>query len=180
LSSRGGIGWSQSTVSRLESGLGYVTDVVVTTYLAHCGVSAPEVADVLLLARETEDGYLVRRSALRTVRLNEAAAVSISSAAPLLIPGLLQIEQYTRALMSVGDHTESELESRISARAERQRLLKRRQPPQFTYFIYEAALRCPVGGNRVMNEQMLHLAFLAGRPQVTIRVVPFSAGSLDD
>jgi transcriptional regulator with XRE-family HTH domain len=173
------MGWSQSTVSRIESGQGAVSEVAVITYLAHCGVPAPDVADVLLLARETEDGYLVRRNVLRTLVLQESTARAIQSMAPLLIPGLLQTEGYARAVISLEPGlTKADVESRVAARMSRQQLIRRWQPPSFTYIIYEAALRCPMGGNQVMNEQMLHLAFLSGRPQMTVRILPYSTGKL--
>jgi transcriptional regulator with XRE-family HTH domain len=172
------MGWSQSTVSRIESGQGMVSEVNVLTYLAHCGVPAPEVEDVLLLARETEEGYLVRRNVLRTLILQETTASAITATAPLLIPGLLQTEEYTRSMVYQDPGiAKPDAETRISVRMNRKSLFKRFRPPQFTYFLYEAALRCPMGGNQVMNEQMLHLAFLCGRPQLALRVVPFASGS---
>jgi hypothetical protein len=118
---------------------------------------------------------------LRTLILHETTARTIRSAAPLLVPGLLQTEDYMRALSEVDEAFDAaEIESSISVRLARQELLRRHwpSPPDFSYFLYEAALRLPVGGNRVMNEQMLHLAFVAQRPHVTIRVVPFSVGGI--
>ncbi|WP_256451456.1 DUF5753 domain-containing protein [Amycolatopsis sp. CA-230715] len=116
---------------------------------------------------------------LRTLILHETTARSIRSAAPLIVPGLLQTEGYARVMMGSADSVDqATVDSRVAVRMERQSLLKRWNPPAFVYFIYEAALRCPVGTNRVMNEQMLHLAFLADRPQVTLRVVPFADGAV--
>ncbi|MEC3974654.1 helix-turn-helix domain-containing protein [Amycolatopsis sp. H20-H5] len=172
-------GWAQSTISRLEWGQGAVSELLVMTYLAHCGVSARDAAEVLSLARETEDGYLVRRDVLRTLVLHETTTLSITAVAPLLVPGLLQTEDYARAVIGLaGIVEEAEVEPRVSVRMGRQELLRRWQPPEFTYFLYEAALRCVIGGIRVMNEQMLHLAFLAGRPQISLRIVPFEVGRI--
>ncbi|GAB3499563.1 DUF5753 domain-containing protein [Amycolatopsis cihanbeyliensis] len=170
------LGWAQSTVSRFEAGTGSFTEVNVTTYLAHCGVGAPEAARVLRLARETEDGYLVRRQSLRTLILHETTAQRITATSPLLVPGLLQTEDYAQAVIRLPGRSEAEIGSRVAIRMERQQVLRGWNPAKFTYFLYEAALRCPFGGNRVMNEQMLHLGFLADRPNITIRVVPFAAG----
>ena len=55
----------------------------------------------------------------------------------------------------------------------RQRLLHLRG---FEFYIHEQALRLPVGGNQVMNEQMLKLALIADLPKITIRVVPIALG----
>lgn len=98
--------------------------------------------------------------------------------APSIVPGLLQIEGYARAMIGLVDgRSQAEIDSWVDVRMERQAVTKKWRPPTFTYFLCESALRCPIGGNPVMNEQMLHLAFLAGRPQMTIRVVPFSAAA---
>jgi transcriptional regulator with XRE-family HTH domain len=172
------IGWDPSTVSRLESGHGTVTELAVMVYLSHCGVSAANAANVLKMARETEEGYLVRRDVLRTLVLHESTARTIQMAAPLLVPGLLQTEGYARAVISLNStFSSADIEMRLAARMSRQELLRRWQPPNLTYFLYEAALRCPLGGNRVMNEQMLHLAFLTARPHVTVRIIPFEKGA---
>jgi hypothetical protein len=63
-------------------------------------------------------------------------------------------------------------------RLRRQRILHDEfRPPQCTFYVHEQALRLPVGGDRVMNEQMLQLVLLADRPNIVIRVVPISAGA---
>lgn len=170
------VGWSPSTVSRIESGQYPITEMTVIVYLAHCGVSTTE-AQKVLREHDSDQSYLVRRDILRTLILHETTASTVQMTAPLLVPGLLQTEDYTRAVMELhGLKTDAEVEAGVEVRRGRQALLRRRQPPIFTYYLYEAALRCPIGGNRVMNEQMLHLAFLSGRPHVSMRVVRFQSG----
>lgn len=172
------LGWSQSAVSRIEAGLGGVNEVNVIMYLAHCGVSTPEAGEVLKLAKETEDGYLVRVDSLRTLILHENMARRIAVSAPLVVPGLLQTEGYARAMISLPGYDEAAVKARLNLRMSRQRLLRSQRAPRFIYFIYEAALRCPFGGYQVMNEQMLHLAFLADQEHIAIRVVPFESGQI--
>lgn len=172
------IGWSQSHISRLESGNANITEMTVVQFLAFCGATAQDVADALQQAKETEDGYLVRRDVLRNLVLHETKSSKIRSTAPLLIPGLLQTEGYAHAVMQLPEQfSETEIASMVATRMGRQELLTRWRRPEFTYFIYEAALRSPVGDNLVMNEQMLHLAFLADRKDLAIRVVPFPRGA---
>ena len=173
------MGIDPSTLSRLESGQGAFSETTIMVYLAHCGAPADEAERVLRIAKETEDGYLVRREVLRTLILHETTARSIQVTAPLLVPGLLQTEGYARAVMDLYGITDKPgIESRVKVRITRQELLKRWQPPTLTFFLYEATLRCPIGGTRVMNEQMLHLAFVSGRPQASIRIVPFDVGGI--
>lgn len=173
------VGWDQSFVSRMETGRARPTEYEVATYLGHCGTPAAKAKEILKLAKETEDGYLVRRDVLRTLVLHETTATAIYETAPLLVPGLLQIEDYTRAVIrKPGVFTDTEVESRVALRMDRQSLLSRRCQPRFTYLIYESVLRCPMGGGRVMNEQLLHLAFLADLPHITIRMIPFETCEL--
>lgn len=86
---------------------------------------------------------------------------------PLVVPGLLQTEEYATALIGA-DRPEL-----VAARMERQRLLHRRG---FEFYIHEHALRMPVGGNRVMNEQLLKLVLIADQPKITILVLPAMLG----
>ncbi|TCP56190.1 helix-turn-helix protein [Tamaricihabitans halophyticus] len=173
------VGWSASHVSRLESGYATANEVTVATYLAYCSVPSKEVRKVLRTARSNEAGYLVRRNVLRTLVLHENLAHSITGTAPLLIPGLLQTREYARAVIELpGNRTEADVDERLATRMDRQELLTRLRGPRCAFYIYEAALRCKIGTDRVMNEQLLHLALLGAQRGITLRVVPFSAGGL--
>src|SRR5207244_3942735 len=86
-------------------------------------------------------------------------------------------EDYARALFREGDVLPPELvESRVRVRMERKRLLRRRTPPAITFFVHENALRMPVGSNRIMHEQILHLLLMCAAPPCRVRVVPARIG----
>ncbi|SFQ50426.1 Helix-turn-helix domain-containing protein [Amycolatopsis arida] len=171
-------GFSVTKISRMESGLATYSEVDITIHLAHCRQSSNEIAEVLYLGRETEKGYLVRRDSLRTLVLHENTARTITTASPVLVPGLLQTEDYARTSMQVlGNRDEAQIAARVQVRLERQSLLYRWNPPKFTFYLCEGALRSKMGSNRVMNEQLLHLGFVAERANITIRVVPSTASS---
>ena len=71
-----------------------------------------------------------------------------------------------------------EVERRVALRMDRQQILDRPEPPQLWAIIGEAVIRRPVGGNQNMTEQLNHLAAMAEeRPNITIQVLPFSAGA---
>ena len=59
----------------------------------------------------------------------------------------------------------------------RAEVLDKPKPPKCVFYIHEGALRAPVGGAHVMNEQLLHLLFLSDRVECAIRVVPIAAGA---
>ncbi|POX43109.1 transcriptional regulator [Streptomyces sp. Ru73] len=107
--------------------------------------------------------------------LLEAEALSRFSYDPLLIPGLLQTEEYARNLLGVyypplDDET---VEQSLAVRLRRQALLKREKPPLALVFILEeAALRRMVGTASTMKAQMAHLLTCGQLRNVAIQVMP--------
>ncbi|WP_121156382.1 helix-turn-helix domain-containing protein [Micromonospora pisi] len=97
---------------------------------------------------------------------------------PTLIPGLLQTEDYARAVIRTDSRlTEEEVEKLVAARMERQAILDREHPPQLTAVIDESALRRFADGcEKVMAEQLMHLVASAERQHVSVHVIPASAG----
>jgi transcriptional regulator with XRE-family HTH domain len=108
-------------------------------------------------------------------------AVSIREYAAHVVPGLLQTEDYARALLKVGVSLESEeqLEERIAARLGRQARITSAARPELWVVLDEAVLRRPVGGPPVMREQLARLLDAAAEPNVTVQVLPFDQGEHD-
>lgn len=109
----------------------------------------------------------------------EAEARAVHNYESLFIPGLLQTPDYARAL-SVGvlpGATEAEIEERVQARAERQKLLEGDDPLSLWAVVDEAAVRRVVGDRRVMAAQLEHVVSMTRRPNVTVQVIPFDAGA---
>lgn len=109
----------------------------------------------------------------------EAEAASISNFDTDIVPGLLQIEGYARAIFNAGDPPLSPdgVQHRIEARIKRQVLLTREDGPQFHFILDEAALRRPVGGTAVMRAQLTGIIEAARLPKVTFQLMPFSVGA---
>jgi hypothetical protein len=109
----------------------------------------------------------------------EAAASRIDWYEPELVPGLFQTEGYARALIRehAPDKSDSEIDRRVELRLARQTILRRPiDPPLLRVALRESVLRGPLGGNEVMAAQLDRLASVSGLPNVSLRVVPFSAG----
>ncbi|MEU5882085.1 helix-turn-helix transcriptional regulator [Spirillospora sp. NPDC047279] len=104
----------------------------------------------------------------------ERVATSIRVFDPLHIPGLLQEEPYTRAILN-SRYDGDKLEEAVSARVARQAILHRKRPPWVLVLVSEWALRRPVGAPEAHREQLGHLLDLARRLNITIQVVPTSA-----
>jgi len=108
----------------------------------------------------------------------EATATQIRSWQPMVIDGLLQTEDYARGLLSVRPNTTGEeLDELVAARVARQVILDRAAPPLLWVLMDEAVLQRQVASAKVMHDQLLHLAEMSERPNVTIEIVPLSAGA---
>jgi hypothetical protein len=107
----------------------------------------------------------------------EQAATLIRTYQVQVIPGLLQTEDYCRAIVRSG-HPEAhqvDIERRVELRMARQQVLHRDEPLRLWAVLDEASLRRPVGGTAVMRAQVRHLLEAAQLPNVKIQVLPLSA-----
>jgi transcriptional regulator with XRE-family HTH domain len=94
------------------------------------------------------------------------------------VPGMFQLEDHARALFDLFIPTlpRLEIELRIAQRLARHTVIAKEPAVQYTGLIHEAALRMQVGGPRVARAQLEHLLRESERDNVTLRVIPFSAG----
>jgi hypothetical protein len=116
------------------------------------------------------DGYLAL----------EADATHLASYQPMLVPGLLQTEDYARAVISQmkKDLSPSQVESLVRVRMERQRSrLGGEAPARLWAILDEAVLRRMVGSVEVMREQMRKLLEASEHPNVIVQLLPFSLGA---
>ncbi|MFD5490533.1 Scr1 family TA system antitoxin-like transcriptional regulator [Streptomyces virginiae] len=105
----------------------------------------------------------------------EARAAYISTFQAQLVYGLLQTEEYARAVLGV--RSEGDLDAKVAARMERQRILDRENPPLMWVVLSEAVLHQEIGGRDVMRNQLAHLLDLRGREWVRVQILPFEAGA---
>jgi hypothetical protein len=110
----------------------------------------------------------------------EGAAKMMRSYEPHFVPGLLQTEEYARAVLeagTIGQRTPESIERHVSLRMERQRLLERPDAPHLWVIMDETVLLRPVSPRaRVMREQLEKLLEFAERDKVTLQVAEFAAG----
>jgi hypothetical protein len=98
---------------------------------------------------------------------------------PQFIPGLLQIPEYTGAILRRGpiELRQRDLDEVVELRVRRQSLVTRDEDPVALWAILdEAALHRAAGGPEAMHEQIEHLVEMAERPNITMQVLPFSEG----
>ena len=173
---------STSKISRMETGHVGVNPRDARELLRLYGVSEDQLDALVQLAKEArKKGWWHAYNEVFSgafVGL-EAEASSLRAYQALLVPGLLQTEDYMRAVIRAArpDATPAEVDKRVQARLERQQLLTDVEPPQYWAVIDEAVLCRSVGGDAVMHAQLNWLATRAVLPRVTIQVLPFSAGA---
>jgi Domain of unknown function (DUF5753) len=108
----------------------------------------------------------------------EALARSLRWFELVAVPGLLQTEEYARAVLRTQVMaTDEEVEDMVRARMERQAILAGDRPPMFWVIVDEGVLRRPVGGADVMVAQIDRLCDAARRANIVVQVIPLAVGA---
>ncbi|WP_199441350.1 helix-turn-helix domain-containing protein [Umezawaea beigongshangensis] len=168
---------SASTLNRIECGRARVHPLVVRGALDLFGVPFETVEDVMALAREAyrNTWWTVQGIAADSYVALETEAVAARNFELALIPGLLQVEDYARALFTLDPPAERERYLRI--RMERAARLTGDRPIDLHAVVDETVLTRPVGGRRVLTEQVRHLVEMAQLPDVRLQVLPVAVGA---
>jgi len=187
--SREDAGWeirsSESKISRMELGRVGFKERDVADLLNLYGLDDAEERERLLaLAKDANNpGWWHRYgdvlpSWFQSYLGLEAAAERIRTYETQFVPGLLQTVDYARAVVRIGQVTlkPEEIERRVELRMDRQRIITRPRPVRLWAVLDEAVLRRPVGGPKVLRGQIEALIELSERQNITLQVIPFSAG----
>jgi transcriptional regulator with XRE-family HTH domain len=175
-----------ATVRRMEMAEVALKIPYVQILLTAYGVPAAEVSAFVALAEEAnQPGWWQRYHDVLPDWFSmyvslEGAARIVRSYEPHFIPGLLQTEDYARAVLeagTIGNAGGDAVERHVSLRMERQRLLERADPPHLWVVMDETVLRRPVSiDGRVMRDQLDKLLEFAVRDRVTLQVAEFDDG----
>jgi len=177
---------SEWKIHRLENGqVGFKERDIIDLLRLYEVTDPDDVAAFLLLIREANTpgwwqhyGDVLPRW-FRTYVDLESAATLIRTYEGQFIPGLLQTDDYMRAVIGGAQLEESseEMGRRVRLRMARQTLLTREHPPRLWAVVDEAAMRRPVGGPEVMRGQLERLIDASKLPNVTLQVLPFAVGA---
>ena len=178
-------GINEGTLYRLETARARPQRRTLMALLDLYGADASLRSDLLAIAQGADNQGWLRpyHSALPeeyTAYISfEAEARSVRNYESLFIPGLLQTEDYARAVIPGVQPgiTKDQIDQRVQARMERQQLLDRDDPLELWAVIDEAAIRRLVGGREIMHAQVTHMIDAAAKPNITIQVIPFGAGA---
>ncbi|MFD7117519.1 helix-turn-helix domain-containing protein [Streptomyces sp. NPDC059922] len=180
--------WSEPKIWRIETGQTSLRSLDVEAMCKVYGADGELTQALMGLAKETKGrgwwhayGDVIPDGFDLYIGLEEAAE-RLSWYEAELVPGLLQTPDYARVLIKRSDpgRDDAEVERRAHVRITRQALLTRvTAAPQVDVALNEAVLRRPVGGDKVMAEQLEHLVHFNELDNVSIRVVPYAAGLHD-
>jgi transcriptional regulator with XRE-family HTH domain len=174
--------WSDAKLSRIESGSVRISVTDLRALLQYYDVTEPNaVAEFVELARASRrtawwDEYRphFKPDFIRFLGL-EWSAARIRQFQHLLVPGLLQVPEYTRAIVSVPAVADEQVERDVAIRARRQDRLVAGDA-DFAFVLDESVLHRRIGGPSTWRRQLAHLQAVAARPNVSIQVLPYEAG----
>ncbi|WP_433229585.1 helix-turn-helix domain-containing protein [Actinomadura formosensis] len=176
---------SHSKISRMELGRVGFKERDIADLLTLYGVTDPDVREELLELAEHANtpGWWqaygdVVPSWFEPYLGLEQGAVVIRVYEIQNVPELLQTPDYARTLITARhpEASQAEIERRVELRMARRRVFDRREPLKLWAVLDEAVLRRVVGGPATMRAQLEHLIEMAALPNITVQVLPFTAG----
>lgn len=174
--------WSMSKLVRIEAGTVNVSTTDLKALLQLYAVADEvQVGNLLEIARNTRRSPWYSKyqevigAAFAEFLGYERSASTIKTFTQLIIPGLVQTDDYARAILEI--RRVSRIEERVELRMERQELLDQEDCPDILYVLDEAALHRQVGGAATMRRQLRRLREAMGHPKISIEIIPFSAGA---
>jgi transcriptional regulator with XRE-family HTH domain len=182
------LGWSEAKLSRIENGLARVKSGDLSDFMDLYGVSGPDRTELEALAQESRqtdpleelegdvpEGYA------RIVRA-ESEAEAMQTWEPQVVPGLLQTESYTRAVLqpwpAILAMPAAAMERRVESRLLRQRVLTRSPAPELVFIIDESVLIRRFATPPVMRDQLAYLAEISEYPNIELRILPLGGNQV--
>ncbi|WP_219418277.1 helix-turn-helix domain-containing protein [Pseudonocardia nigra] len=173
---------SDSKVSRLELGRVAFKERDVTDLLSTYGITDAEerAAFLDMVKHANEPGWWRRYNDVTPgwfqdfVGLEESAS-RIQAYELQFVPGLLQTQAYALAIATRGraQFITPDVERRIAVRMQRQKILTGVNPPKLWVVMDESVLHRPIGGRRMLREQLEHVLECSRQPNITVQIVPY-------
>lgn len=164
------LGWDPSKATTVETGKSRATELDIVQYLSVCGFTREQIDEFYERYRLAFEPFGFRLPEnLRTLALAESTAIKITSFDLATVPGLLQTEDYARALIEQGNlERADQIEHQVRARMDRQVILRRACRPDCTFYVHEDVLLRCVGSDQIMAAQVTRLMFHTH----VLRIVP--------
>jgi transcriptional regulator with XRE-family HTH domain len=170
------LGYDRSVIAKAETGERPPSPEVADALQAELFPAGPDglVARLATLARRA-DGPIP--SWFESWLEAERAAHMLRLWSPLLVPGLLQIGEYARALFLATGLDEDSAAEHVAVRLGRQTILERPKPPHVVVVLDEPVLHHLISSPQVMADQLTHIAEMSERPNVSIQVILADTGA---
>lgn len=157
----------RSVITRAEGAIQPVpSDALLVSWADATGASLDELTNLSARCRSGSPEWFMPYASA------ESQATMLRCWSPLVVPGLLQTEQYAHAVLAAYPHSAERLAELVTARMERQRVLDR---AHLVAVIGMATLPHCLGSPQVMADQMAHLVTVAEQPNIALHVVPDGA-----
>jgi len=174
--------WSPSKLIRIEAGTQGVSVTDMQAMLHLYGVTDQDTAERLKELAKASRGRPwwheyrdIVSQQFATYLGHESSASALTAFHPFLLPGLLHTQEYAAAVLSVLRNPERTRRI-VELRTKRQQQLFGDPATRIKFILNEEALYRWIGGRDTMRRQLQHIREIAGRPNVAVKIVPFSAG----
>lgn len=175
--------WSPSKLIRIESGQVNISTNDLRALLGHYGIDNDRIDALVAVARAAREPtpWSIYRSVASAEYIAflglESSASVIRNFEPILVPGLLQTEDYARSVIEMLEgENRHRVDSLVNLRMRRQEILERENAPSMHFIMDEAVVRRVVGSPEIMRRQLQEIHRLAEEDRVTVRIVSFERG----
>jgi len=179
--------WSLSKLIRIENGSTGISVNDLKAVLQHYKLTDEDrIAELVALSRSSGERpwwstyrEVASKRLMELIEYENAAYVTRNYQS-LVVPGMLQTTDYMRAstIQLAPDLPADRVDVIVEIRLKRQEILEQPDPPLMFFIMDEAVLRRLVGGKDIMQRQLQRMIEAADMPNVTVEVIPFSAGVL--
>lgn len=178
------LGIDRTRLSNMESGIRpFSAERIRTLACNYACTDESYIAALVAMAEGKERGWWEHYRGTLSAGLLDIAelewhATRVRTTQVMHVPGLLQTEEYARAVFAavLPPLSRLEVELRVAHRMERQQVFERPTPLPYVAYVHEAALRMPYGGADATRLQLEHLAAQSERETIGVRVIPTSVG----
>lgn len=178
------LGIDRTRLSNMESGIRPFSPERIRTLACNYTCTDGSYTDALVdMAESKERGWWEKHRGTLPPGLLDIAelewhATRVRTAQVMHVPGLLQTEEYARAVFVavLPRLSRLEVELRVTNRMDRQQVFDRQAPLPYVAYVHEAALRMPFGGADVTRQQLLNMASRSEHESIDVRIIPNTAG----
>jgi transcriptional regulator with XRE-family HTH domain len=181
------LGWSEAKLSRIETGQARVKIDDLDGFLDLYEVAGSQRAELIALAQESRetDPFVEFEDVPpghAKIMATESEAESIWNWEPQVVPGLLQTEDYTRALLelwpAIFARPAAEMDRRVETGQLRKRVLRRTSPLELSFVIDESVLLRQFAAAPIMRAQLAHMAEISEQPHIELRLLPLGGSQV--